>query len=69
MVLLRFTPAGWREVERIREGLTPKECDTMRMTGTLQKVIEAEHVSVSAIPYTGAWGEIGSARDLAAYQG
>ncbi len=69
MGLLRLTPAGWREVVRIRGSLTPKECDTMHMTGTLQKVIEADHVSVSAIPYLGAWGEIDSAQDLAAYQG
>lgn len=69
MGLLRFTPAGWREIVRIREGLMPQECDRMHMTGTLQKVIEAGRVSVSAIPYTGAWGEIDSAQDLAAYQG
>ena len=69
MGLLRFTPESWGEVIRIRSNLTILERDKMHMTGTLQKVIEAGHVSVSAIPYTGAWGEIDSAQDLAAYQG
>lgn len=68
MGLLRFTPEGWSEVVRIRSGLTPLECDRMHMTGTLQKVIEAGNVSVSAIPYAGTWGEVDSAEDLAAYQ-
>lgn len=67
MGLLRFTPEGWNEVVRIRAGLTPEQCDRMHMTGTLQKVIEAGRIPVSAIPYRGEWGEVDSAEDLAAY--
>ncbi|MEO5363221.1 MAG: phosphocholine cytidylyltransferase family protein [Magnetococcus sp. DMHC-8] len=68
MGLLRFTPAGWSEVVRIRAGLSSRERDTMHLTGTLQKVIEAGRVAVAAIPYRGAWGEVDSADDLAAYR-
>ncbi len=68
MGLLRFTPAGWSEIVRIRSDLPPETCDRMHMTGTLQKVIEAGRVPVAAIPYGGEWGEVDSAEDLAAYQ-
>lgn len=64
MGLLRFSPEGWVEVLRIRSGLTTEQCDKMHMTGTLQKLIEAKRISVSALPYTARWGEIDSADDL-----
>lgn len=67
MGLLRFTPDGWAEVLRIRSGLTPEQCDKMHMTGTLQKVIDAGRVAITAVPYTGEWGEVDSAEDLASY--
>lgn len=67
MGLLRFTPAGWLEVLRIRSELTPEQCDKMHMTGTLQKVIDADRIKIFAIPYTDEWGEIDSAEDLATY--
>ncbi|MBU3903127.1 MAG: phosphocholine cytidylyltransferase family protein [Gammaproteobacteria bacterium] len=68
MGLLRFTPAGWHEVVRIRSGLPREVCDRMHMTGTLQKVIEAGQVPVAALPYHQPWGEVDSAEDLKAYQ-
>lgn len=67
MGLLRITPDGWAEITRIRSGLPPDQRDRLHMTGTLQKVIEAGRVSISAIPYRGEWGEIDSAEDFAAY--
>lgn len=68
MGLLRFTPPGWAEIRRIRSTLSSELCDKMHMTGTLQKVIEAGQVAISALAYRGAWGEVDSAEDLAAYQ-
>lgn len=67
MGLLRFTPPGWREIARIRERLTDAERDRMHMTDTLQKVVEAGRVPVSAVRYEGEWGEVDSAEDLAVY--
>lgn len=67
MGLLRFTPAAWKEVQRIRDKFSPEDRDSMHMTGTLQKVIDAGNVSVKAVPYVGEWGEIDSADDLATF--
>lgn len=67
MGLLRFTPEGWAAVSRIRGGLTPAQCDQMHMTGTLQRVIDESRIPVRAIPYTGGWGEVDYAGDLAIY--
>lgn len=64
MGLLRFTPEGWREILRIRAGLTSELCDKMHMTGTLQKVIEAKRIEIVAVSYTFGWGEVDSAEDL-----
>ncbi|MEI7611266.1 MAG: phosphocholine cytidylyltransferase family protein [Betaproteobacteria bacterium] len=68
MGLLRFTPAGWKEVLQVREGLSAHECDRMHMTGTLQKIIEAGRVPIEAIPYDGSWGEIDTVEDLMLYR-
>lgn len=67
MGLLRFTPEGWGEVVRIRSALSAEQYDRIHMTGTLQKVIEAGHVPVAAVPYRDEWGEMDSADDLAIY--
>lgn len=69
MGLLRIGPAGWSEIQRIRDGLPDADRDGMHMTGTLQAVVQAGRVPVEAIPYRGAWGEIDSETDLAAYVG
>lgn len=68
MGLLRCSPEGWHEIQRICQNMTREECDGMHMTGVLQKIIEAGRIKVSAIPYSGTWGEVDSAQDLAVYQ-
>ena len=68
MGLLRFTPEGWAEVVRLRSALTPEQCDKVHMTNTLQQVIDADRVSIYALPYTGEWGEVDSSEDLCLYQ-
>jgi choline kinase len=68
MGLLRFTPNGWDEVLRIRKELTSLQCDKMHMTGTLQMVIDAGRIPISALSYFGEWGEVDSAEDLDHYE-
>jgi len=68
MGLLRFTPAAWQEVDRVRGGLTPRERDSMHMTGTLQKIIEAGRMPVHAVRYDRPWGEVDSPSDLSRYE-
>ncbi|MGE5491994.1 MAG: phosphocholine cytidylyltransferase family protein [Actinomycetota bacterium] len=67
MGLLRFTPAGWSEIEAIRKALPQTDQDRMHMTGTLQRVIDAKRIGIGTVPYTGTWGEIDSIDDLSAY--
>jgi L-glutamine-phosphate cytidylyltransferase len=67
MGLLRFTPEGWAEVLRLRATLSIDEMNKLHMTSVLQKVIEAGRVNIAAVPYTGEWGEVDSAEDLAGY--
>ncbi len=68
MGLLRFTPAGWQELMQVRTALSERERDTMHMTGTLQKIIEAGRMPVQAVRYDRPWGEIDSPGDLRRYQ-
>ena len=64
MGLLRFTPEGWSEVIRISSELNQAERDSMHMTGTLQKVIDAGRIPITAEPYISKWGEVDSQMDL-----
>lgn len=64
MGLLRFTPEGWAEVERVWSGLPAAEADRVHMTGMLQRVITAGRVPISGLAYGGVWGEIDSETDL-----
>ena len=68
MGLLRFTPAGWNEVVRLRSELSHELCDTLHMTGTLQRVIEAGKMPVSCVPYGGEWSEFDSESDVQRYE-
>lgn len=64
MGLLRFSPKGWGEVERICAGLSQEERDRIHMTGAIQRVIEYGQIQIEALPYLGVWGEIDSGDDL-----
>lgn len=64
MGLLRFAPAGWAEVERIRAELDPAACDRIDMTSTLARVIEAGRIAIAAIRYRGVWAELDTENDV-----
>lgn len=68
MGLLRFTPEGWAEIKRLRGEMIAEDADRLHMTGTLQKVIEADRIAIQAIPYVGDWGEVDSSADLAVFR-
>jgi L-glutamine-phosphate cytidylyltransferase len=67
MGLLRVSPEGWAEIIRIRSTVSAEECDSMHMTGTLQSVIDAGQITITAVAYAGKWGEVDSAEDLSVY--
>lgn len=67
MGLLRFTPAGWARVEAQIANLSAEQADRLDMTTTLRRLIEAG-AKIQAIPYSGPWGEVDNACDLALYE-
>jgi choline kinase len=67
MGLLRLSPGGWSEINRIRSNLTSKHRDIIQMTHILQQVIEAKRHSILGIPYKLEWGEVDSESDLIKY--
>jgi L-glutamine-phosphate cytidylyltransferase len=67
MGLLRFTPEGWDELKKARKRLSSTIYDNIHMTGILQKIVEARNINITAIPYTGEWGEIDSESDIELY--
>ncbi|MEM6595522.1 MAG: phosphocholine cytidylyltransferase family protein [Pseudomonadota bacterium] len=68
MGLLRFTPEAWAEFEAVRAALSDAARDALDMTSALQAVLGRGNVPIEALPFTGTWGEIDSADDLAVYQ-
>jgi choline kinase len=68
MGLLRFTPRGWQEIQRICTELTRERCNKMDMTSVLQKVIEGERLTVAAVPYYDTWGEVDNLKDLLLFE-
>lgn len=67
MGLLRFTPAGWSEIQAMRQSLTNETRNKLDMTSALQAVLQRGNKKIQAVPYCGAWGEIDSADDLTVY--
>ena len=67
MGLLRFSPRGWAEVQRVRSELASRALDRLDMTSMLQRVVEAGRLPVVAIPYEGEWGEVDDQQDLELY--
>lgn len=68
MGLLRITPPGWSEIERILAQLSLQNQDKAQMTAILQLVLEENHIPITALPYVGPWGEIDSEEDLNIYK-
>lgn len=67
MGLVKFTPPGWSDANRILSSLPDKICDQMDMTALLRELINAG-ISVDTIPIKGKWFEFDSENDLKAYQ-
>ncbi len=66
MGLLKFTPQAWKQVCLLRASLTAEQQDRMHMTGTLQLLLS--DFTVTAVPYSGQWGEIDSETDMQFFQ-
>ena len=67
MGLVKFTPDGWRAIERILDRHSASDVDKMDMTSLLALAIK-DGVRIGGVPCVGAWGEVDSEHDLALYE-
>ncbi len=67
MGLLKFTPAAWRAVSQLLNGLDPALRDSLDMTGLLRRLLQRDY-PVETLATEGNWGEIDSPADLALYE-
>jgi len=66
MGLLKFTPCGWKTVEKYLSGLTSKERDSLDMTSLLRGLLKSG-VLIETVPIDGQWFEVDSENDLKLY--
>ncbi|WP_066459817.1 phosphocholine cytidylyltransferase family protein [Castellaniella caeni] len=66
MGLLRLTPGGWYDMVALLKQLSPVEVDRLDMTSLLSRGLTAGW-RIQTVPVSGAWGEVDSSSDLAAY--
>jgi choline kinase len=69
MGLLRFTPEGWEEIERLQSSLGKEDSEKIQLTRALQMVLDAQRISIFGECYNGVWGEIDTCEDLALFEG
>ncbi|MGW3727096.1 phosphocholine cytidylyltransferase family protein [Streptomyces sp. NPDC000851] len=64
MGLLKFTPHGWAELERVRSEAPVEVAATLDMTALLNRVTQAGRVPVVAVPAPGPWCEFDHPHDV-----
>ncbi len=67
MGLLKFTPEGWRRVERFLDALPQSQQDRLDMTGLLGQLL-AQNVHIQTTPINDRWFEVDNPNDLAIYE-
>ena len=67
MGLMKILPEGWVEIERVLQGLSDTERDTIDTTHTLSRIVKENKISIVAVPYTNDWGEVDLESDLTLY--
>lgn len=67
MGLLKFTPAGWREVKNYLNTLEPSKINKMDMTSLLSGLIKSG-TGIYAAAYGGLWLEVDNENDLKLYE-
>jgi len=65
MGLIKFTPKGWREVEKCIEKLSIDEVDKLDMTALLQKMIHS-NIEIVGVPIKDQWFEVDTESDSSA---
>jgi L-glutamine-phosphate cytidylyltransferase len=65
--LLKFTPAGWAQVEQVLSTLTVERQRRIDMTNLLRTVL-GHGTSIRCVPGAGAWCEVDDSADVHLYQ-
>lgn len=66
MGLLKLRPSGWRDVVSLLDSMDSAEVDRLDMTALLRRGLECGW-RIDTMEVSGAWGEVDSVSDLAAY--
>jgi L-glutamine-phosphate cytidylyltransferase len=64
MGLFKITPSGWNEIQIVRSNMSLQDRTNLQMTGTLQKVIEANRIPIHSVACHYKWAEFDSPTDL-----
>ncbi|MBK9578061.1 MAG: phosphocholine cytidylyltransferase family protein [Fibrobacterota bacterium] len=67
MGLLRFSPAGWSQVEQFLSELAPEVVNKLDMTSLLSRLLE-RGVRIAAVSVRGKWCECDTESDLEVYE-
>ena len=67
MGLLKFSPAGWRQVEGLLDDLSQERRNQLDMTSLLQLLLK-DGVEIDTTPVNGRWCEVDSETDLRLYE-
>lgn len=67
MGLLKFTPAGWRQVEEVLSTLPPERQSSIDMTNLLRILLDLG-IGIRCVPGAGAWCEVDDGADVQLYQ-
>lgn len=67
MGLLRFTPQGWKQVEKTFQTALPKPLEKLDMTSLLQAML-VQGVAIKAIPTDSLWLECDTEQDILVYE-
>jgi L-glutamine-phosphate cytidylyltransferase len=67
MGLLKFTPAGWKQISALLENEGEEAVDRLDMTSLLRALIK-QGVQIDTTPISGLWYEVDSESDYALYQ-
>ncbi|AZC53981.1 phosphocholine cytidylyltransferase family protein [Pseudomonas chlororaphis] len=67
MGLLKFTPAGWRQVQALLSGMNDPQIDKLDMTSLLRALLQAG-TAIATVAIRGGWVEVDNQSDIALYE-
>ena len=67
MGLLKFTPAGWKQISMLLQTYIHSALNKLDMTSLLKQII-AINIPIKTVAYSGMWGEVDHISDLTLYE-